>query len=64
MDKLDNILNLIRENQSFLVVSHENPDCDALGSTIAMALVLHELEKDVIMYNADGVHEYMRFLPE
>ena len=64
MDELDNILNLIRENQSFLVVSHENPDCDALGSTIAMALVLRGLEKDVIMYNADGVPEYLRFLPE
>lgn len=62
--KLDNILNLMRENQSFLVVSHENPDCDALGSTIAMALVLRGLEKDVIMYNADGVPEHLRFLPE
>ena len=64
MNNLDNILNLIRANQSFLVVSHENPDCDALGSTIAMALVLRELGKDVIMYNKDGVPEYLRFLPE
>ncbi len=63
MDKLDNILNLIRDSQSFLVVSHENPDCDALGSTIAMALVLRELGKDVIMYNTDGVPEHLRFLP-
>ena len=64
MDKIDRILDLIKANQSFLVVSHENPDCDALGSTIAMALVLRELGKDVIMYNADGVPEYLRFLPE
>ena len=63
MDKLDSILDLIRANQSFLVVSHENPDCDALGSTIAMALVLRELGKDVIMYNTDGVPEHLRFLP-
>ncbi len=64
MDKIDRILDLIKVNQSFLVVSHENPDCDALGSTIAMALVLRELGKDVIMYNADGVPEHLRFLPE
>ena len=64
MDKVDRILDLIKANQSFLVVSHENPDCDALGSTIAMALVLRELGKDVTMYNADGVPEYLRFLPE
>lgn len=64
MDKIDRILDLIKANRSFLVVSHENPDCDALGSTIAMALVLRELGKDVIMYNADGVPEHLRFLPE
>ncbi|MCY4379605.1 MAG: DHH family phosphoesterase, partial [Candidatus Dadabacteria bacterium] len=64
MDEFDNILNLIRANQSFLVVSHESPDCDALGSTIAMTLLLRELGKDVIMYNVDGVPEHLRFLPE
>ncbi len=64
MNKFDSILNLIRANQSFLVVSHESPDCDALGSTIAMTLVLRELGKDVIMYNVDGVPEHLRFLPE
>ena len=63
MDRLEDILNLIRANQSFLVVSHENPDCDALGSTIAMALVLRDLGKDAIMYNTDGVPEHLRFLP-
>lgn len=63
MNNLDNILNLIEANQRFLVVSHENPDCDALGSTIAMTLVLRELGKEVIMYNKDGVPEHLRFLP-
>ena len=64
MNNLSNILDLIKANRSFLIVSHENPDCDALGSTIAMALVLRGLGKDVIMYNTDGVPEYLRFLPE
>ncbi len=64
MNNLDNILDLIGANQRFLVVSHENPDCDALGSTIVMALVLREMGKDVIMYNKDGVPEHLRFLPE
>lgn len=64
MNNLDSIVNLIEANQSFLLVSHESPDCDALGSTIAMALVLRNLGKDVIMYNRDGVPEHLRFLPE
>ena len=40
----------IRANDSFLVVTHENPDGDALGSMLAMAMALCELGKDVVMY--------------
>ncbi len=64
MSRMDNIIDLIRRSSSFLVVSHENPDCDALGSTLAVALVLRRLGKDVAMYNKDGVPFYLRFLPE
>ena len=64
MNNMDDILGLIGAKQRFLVVSHENPDCDALGSTIAMTLVLREMGKDVIMYNKDGVPAHLQFLPE
>jgi bifunctional oligoribonuclease and PAP phosphatase NrnA len=40
----------IRANGSFLVVTHENPDGDALGSLLAMSIALRELGKDVVMY--------------
>ena len=40
----------IRANDSFLVVTHENPDGDALGSMLAMSMALRELGKDVAMY--------------
>ncbi len=40
----------IRANSSFLVVTHENPDGDALGSMLAMSIALGELGKDVVMY--------------
>ena len=63
MNRMDNVLDIIRSSRSFLVVSHENPDCDALGSTLAMAFVLRQLGKDVSMYNKDGVPAYLRFLP-
>ena len=36
----------------FLVVTHENPDGDALGSLLATALALRQLGKDVAMYHA------------
>jgi bifunctional oligoribonuclease and PAP phosphatase NrnA len=40
----------LREHDRFLVVTHENPDGDALGSLLATTLTLRELGKDVEMY--------------
>ena len=40
----------LRENDRFLVASHENPDGDALGSLLAMHLALTQLGKDSVMF--------------
>src|SRR5438477_9117768 len=40
----------LREHDRFLVVTHENPDGDALGSMLGATLGLRELGKDVLMY--------------
>jgi phosphoesterase RecJ-like protein len=40
----------LRENDRFLIVSHENPDGDALGSLLAMHLALAQLGKDSVMF--------------
>src|ERR671928_2026234 len=42
----------LRDNDRFLVVTHENPDGDALGSMLGATLGLRELGKDVVMYLA------------
>jgi phosphoesterase RecJ-like protein len=44
----------LREHDRFLVVTHENPDGDALGSLLATTLALRDLGKDVVMYLAAG----------
>jgi bifunctional oligoribonuclease and PAP phosphatase NrnA len=44
------VADAIRANDRFVVVSHENPDGDALGSLLATALGLRALRKDVVMY--------------
>src|SRR5260221_1961338 len=49
-DEVKTVADAIRENDRFLVVTHENPDGDALGSMLAMALGLRALRKDVVMY--------------
>jgi bifunctional oligoribonuclease and PAP phosphatase NrnA len=40
----------LREHDRFLVVTHENPDGDALGSLLAMTLALRQLGKDALMF--------------
>src|SRR6185437_16131777 len=40
----------LREHDRFLVVTHENPDGDALGSLLATNVVLEALGKDTRMY--------------
>jgi len=40
----------IRSHDRFLLVTHENPDGDALGSILAMKLALDALGKDSAMY--------------
>ncbi len=57
------IVDEIRNNHRFLVVAHRNPDGDAIGSTVAFALALQAMGKDVVAYNADSVPEVMHFLP-
>ncbi len=40
----------IRSHDRFLLVTHENPDGDALGSLLGMKLALDVLGKDAVMY--------------
>src|SRR4051812_18139987 len=42
----------VRANDRFLVVTHENPDGDALGSMLGATLGLRALGKDAVMYLA------------
>jgi bifunctional oligoribonuclease and PAP phosphatase NrnA len=47
---LEGVLAALTSNDRFLVVAHENPDGDALGSMLAMCLGLRALGKDALMY--------------
>jgi phosphoesterase RecJ-like protein len=52
----------LREHNKFAVLSHVRPDGDALGSTLALALSLKELGKDVRAWNEEGMLEKYDFL--
>ena len=47
---IDAVADALRTHDRFLVVTHENPDGDALGSMLGLTVGLRELDKDVVMY--------------
>ncbi|TXD39326.1 bifunctional oligoribonuclease/PAP phosphatase NrnA [Lujinxingia vulgaris] len=61
--QIDAFAELLDNHQRFLVVAHAYPDGDAVGSTLAMGLLLEQLGKDVTFFNVDPVPYNFRFLP-
>jgi phosphoesterase RecJ-like protein len=57
------IIDEISANNTFLITAHENPDGDAIGSTLALANFLRILGKDVTIYYCDPVPDNYTYLP-
>ncbi len=53
---------LVEEQQRFLLTSHVRPDCDALGSELAMAAVLRAKGKEVVIVNDHPVPPNLEFI--
>jgi phosphoesterase RecJ-like protein len=61
--KFEQIGEVLRNYQRFVVLSHVRPDGDALGSELALGLSLKKLGKDVQIWNEEGMLEKYSFLP-
>ena len=57
------ILAAIREGERFLVCSHSRPDGDAIGSMLAMGMLLRQMGKRVDLVAADRLPVVYRNLP-
>ncbi len=57
------ITEVIRANTSFLLTTHEGPDGDAIGSSLALASFLRAIGKDVTVHYQDPVPDLYSFLP-
>ena len=54
---------IIKENKKFLIVSHVNPEGDAVGSCIGLALGLKKLGKHTHILSKSPLPEMYKFLP-
>jgi phosphoesterase RecJ-like protein len=57
------IIDIINNNRTFLITSHERPDGDALGSELALYHMLSARGKTAVVYNQDQTPAHYRFLP-
>jgi bifunctional oligoribonuclease and PAP phosphatase NrnA len=63
---MDRVLSELRDADKLVVVAHENPDGDAIGSLVAMRGILAEIGKDCLMFIAERdlpLPQEYRFLP-
>ncbi len=63
LEPLDAAVNLLRGAHRIAVMAHVNPDADAIGSTLGLALGLQALGRDVVAALSDPVPRYAGFLP-
>ena len=63
-NSLKELASFIREKNSFVLASHINPDGDAIGSILALGLVLENLGKKVSILTEDKPLESFSFLAD
>ncbi|MDH4100592.1 MAG: bifunctional oligoribonuclease/PAP phosphatase NrnA [Nitrospirota bacterium] len=57
------IVRVIRKKHDFLITTHLNPEGDAVGSAVGLALALKKTGKKAVVCMADPVPEVLKFLP-
>lgn len=60
--RLEEAIDFLRRHDDFLVVSHQQPDGDAISSTIATGWLLERLGKSYVMYNEGPIPSRLRVL--
>lgn len=60
---LEEVVAAIKEQEYFAITSHMAPEGDAIGSQLALRLILKELGKEAVIINRDPVPANLRFLP-
>lgn len=62
MTDFKEIIKVLKENKTFLLTTHVNPDADAIGSEMAMFILLKRLGKGVRVVNYSPTPYFLEFL--
>ena len=62
-DNTDQFKQIISDNQKFVIVTHLNPDGDALGSSLGLAAVIQALGKQAAVITPDNAPTFYSWMP-
>jgi len=60
---LKEIKQAIKKAKTAIIAAHIDPDADAIGSSLAMAMLLKKLKVKSIIYSQNGIPKIYQFLP-
>ncbi len=63
-DDIAQLAELIKSAKNIVITTHRNPDADAMGSSLALAIFLEKLKKKVKVITPNQVPDYLMWLPE
>ncbi len=61
---MNKVAGILKEAEKVSIISHVDPDGDAIGSQLALARVLEKEGKEVACYNVSEIPEYLFFLAD
>ncbi|MCL4558025.1 MAG: bifunctional oligoribonuclease/PAP phosphatase NrnA [Deltaproteobacteria bacterium] len=59
---VNELKSLIRNNTTFFILSHVNPEPDTIGAALSLYHYLKGIDKRPVVYNADGIPGFMKFM--
>lgn len=59
-DKFDRLKEVIMNNNNFIVITHVNPDADAIGSQLAISKILKKYNKNHLLLNHSETPYYLK----
>ncbi|NIT75410.1 MAG: bifunctional oligoribonuclease/PAP phosphatase NrnA, partial [Thermoplasmata archaeon] len=59
---MEEIIDLIKDHERFAITTHLSPEADAIGSALALRLILRRLGKEALIVIQDPVPDNLRFL--
>lgn len=63
MNPPEELISFLKNEDRFVIATHESPDGDGLGSAIALSMALQNLGKETVLVCKDAIPEQYRFLP-